>query len=48
MAPASANKMLKWRMTCTELIRYKYKICYDIKTDVHNIYAQTKDPTPEA
>ena len=26
----------------------EYKICYDVKTDVHNIYVKAKDPTPEA
>ena len=35
-------------MTCTELIRYKHKICYDVKTETQNIYVRSKDPTPEA
>ena len=30
-------------MTSTEHIRYKYKICIDVKTDVHNI-CQVKIP----
>ena len=33
-------------MTSTELIRYKYKICFDVKTGIHNIYVRPKDPTP--
>ena len=30
-------------MTSTEHIRYKYKICIDVKTDVHIIYRFMND-----
>ena len=38
MTPASVKVMLKRQITSTEPKIYKYNICYDVKTGVHNIY----------
>ena len=41
MTPGSVNKMLKLQTTSTEIIRYKYKICHDVKADIQNIYRKS-------
>ena len=39
------SKMLKWLITSMEIKRYKHKTCYDVKTGVYNIYANTRKQT---